>query len=54
LLPRQDDPDILSTCTDDQKNLMYALMLFKKSSDGVEMTHDDNADLLTIRIPYHQ
>ena len=54
LLPRHEDPDPLSTCTDDQKNLMYALMLFKKSSDGVEMTHDDDADLLTIRIPYHQ
>jgi hypothetical protein len=29
-------------------------MLFKKSNDGVEMTHDGDADLLTIRIPYHQ
>ena len=49
-----ENPASLSSCSDDQKNLMYALMLFKKSNDGVEMTHDDDADLLTIRIPYHQ
>jgi len=54
LFPLNEDPAPLSSCTDDQKNLMYALMLFKKSSDGVEMTHDHDADLLTIRIPYHQ
>jgi hypothetical protein len=47
------DPDLLLTCTEDQKNILYALMLFQKSSDGVEMTLDDT-DLLTIRIPYHQ
>lgn len=54
LFPLHDDPAPLSGSTDDQKNLMYALMFFKKSNDGVEMTHDDDADLLTIRIPYHQ
>ena len=41
LLSMNEDPDILSTCTDDQKNLIYALMLLKMSSKGVEMTHDD-------------
>jgi hypothetical protein len=54
LLPLYEDRDLLSNCTDDQKNLIYALMLFKKSSDGVEMLHDDNVDLFTIRIPYRQ
>lgn len=54
LMQQPNDQSRLSACTDDQKNLLYALMLFKQSNNGVEMTHDGDADLLTIRIPYHQ
>ncbi len=54
LFQLHEDPALLSNFTDDQKNLMYALVLFKKSSDGVEMTHDGDTDLLIIRIPYQQ
>lgn len=43
-----------SSGTDDQKNLIYALILLMKCSDGVEITRSSDADLLTIRIPYHQ
>jgi hypothetical protein len=53
LSPEHEDQDRLSTCSEDQRNLMFALMLFKKSNHGVEVTYDD-VDLLTILIPYHQ
>lgn len=48
------DSDTLSNGTDEQINLIYALMLFKQAGYGVEITHDRDTDLLTIRIPYHQ
>ena len=54
LFPLSEASEPLSTCTDDQRNLMYALMLFKQGCDRVEMTHEVSADLFTIRIPYHQ
>jgi hypothetical protein len=42
------------TCGADEKNnLICALMLFRLASSGVEVAHDGNADLLTIRIRYH-
>jgi hypothetical protein len=43
----------LSTYTEDQRDLLYALMLFKKSRDGIEIILDD-ANKLTIQIPYFQ
>ena len=54
LFSLQEEPTSLSDYTEDQKNLIYALLLFRKGSDGVEITHDNDMDLLTIRIPYHQ
>lgn len=35
-----------------QKDLFYALILLKKSSAGVEITHDGDAETLTVRIPH--
>lgn len=49
-----ENPASLSRFSDDQKNIMYALILFRKSNGGTEMTHDDDANLLIIRIPYQQ
>ena len=37
---------------DEQKDLFYALLLLKKSSAGVEITHDRDAKTLTVRIPH--
>ena len=54
LFPVSADPDPLSCGTDGEKNLICALMLFRLAGGGVEMTHDGDADLLTIRIRYHQ
>jgi signal transduction histidine kinase len=36
-----------------QKDLFYALLLLIKSSAGVEITHDGDAETLTVRIPHH-
>jgi hypothetical protein len=52
-LPLGEDPDILSAGTDEQRSVLYALMLIRQGVYGVEVTHDRDADLLTIRIPYH-
>jgi hypothetical protein len=38
---------------DEQKSLFYALLLLKKSSAGVEITHDGDGEALTVRIPHH-
>jgi len=54
LFPVSADPDPLTCGTDGEKNLICALMLFRLAGGGVEMTHDGDADLLTIRIRYHQ
>lgn len=54
LFPVNADPDPLSCGTDGEKNLICALMLFRLAGGGVEMTHDRDADLFTIRIRYHQ
>jgi len=54
LFPVSADPDPLTCGTDEEKNLICALMLFRLADGGVEMTHDGDADLLTIRIRYHQ
>ncbi|MFH1081614.1 MAG: hypothetical protein V1766_15370 [Pseudomonadota bacterium] len=37
----------------EQKDLFYALLLLKKSSAGVEITHDKDAKTLTVKIPHH-
>lgn len=54
LFPVGADPDPLACVTDEEKNLICALMLFRLAGGGVEMMHDGDADLLTIRIRYHQ
>jgi hypothetical protein len=54
LYPLSEASNPLSICNDDQRNLMYALMLFKQSGDRVEMTHEVSSDLFTIKIPYHR
>jgi hypothetical protein len=51
LSPTGADPDLMTYGTDDEKNLICALMLFRLAGGG-EMTHDEDADLFTIRIPY--
>lgn len=38
--------------SDEAKSLYYALLLLKAGNKGVEITHNDNKDMLTIRIPY--
>jgi signal transduction histidine kinase len=53
LFPVGADPDPPACGTDAEKNLICALMLFRLAG-GVEMTHDGDADLLTIRIRHHQ
>ena len=52
LFPVSADPGPLTCGTDEEKNLICALMLFRLAGGGVEMTHDGDADLLTIRIRY--
>ena len=52
LFPVSADPDPLACGTDGEKNLICALMLFLLAGGGVEMTHDGDADLFTIRIRY--
>jgi len=54
LSPVNADPDPLSYGTDREKNLICALMLFRVAGGHVEMTHDGDNNLLTIRIQYHQ
>jgi hypothetical protein len=53
-LPLSEDSDPLADSTDEQRKVLYALLLFKQGVNGIEMTHDGDSDLLTIRIPYHQ
>lgn len=43
----------LQDVPNEQKDLFYALLLLKKSSAGVEITHDGDAQTLTVRIPHH-
>ena len=54
LFPVSADPDPLSCGTDGEKNLICALILIRLAGGGVEMTHDGDADLLTIRIRHKQ
>ncbi len=49
-----EDNEIIPRCTEDEKDLIYGLLLLKKSSNGVELTQEDDEDLFTIRIPHHQ
>lgn len=50
LFPVSGEPDPLTCGTEGEKNLICALMLLRLAGGGVEMTHDGDADLLTIRI----
>jgi signal transduction histidine kinase len=54
ILSGNDDSDIDPRCTEDEKDLIYGLLLLKKSSNGVELTQEDDEDVFTIRIPHHQ
>ena len=54
LSPVNDDPDPLAYGADEEKNLICALMLFRLAGGRVEMTHDGDHNLLTIRIQHHQ
>jgi hypothetical protein len=48
------NPDPLACCSDEEKNVICALMLCRLAGGDVEMTHDRDMDLLTIRIRYCQ
>lgn len=52
ILSGNDDNEIIPRCTEDEKNLLYGLLLLKKSSNGVELTQEGDEDLFTIRIPH--
>lgn len=52
LFPVSADPAPPTCGTDGEKDLISALMLFRLAGDGVEIAHDGDADLLTIRIRY--
>lgn len=52
LLTMGSNPDTHLQDSDEQKSLCCALLLLKTGNDGVEITHDENADILTIKIPY--
>lgn len=52
LFPMGDVPDSLSYSTEEEENVICALMLFRLASDTTEIIHDRDADLLTIRIRY--
>lgn len=45
--------DSISEYTDEQKNLFYALFLLQQGSEGVQISLDGNAEMLTIKIPYN-
>jgi hypothetical protein len=49
LSPASADADPLTCAAEGEKDLIQALMLFRKAGD-VEMTHDGEADLFTIRV----
>jgi hypothetical protein len=49
-----DDPDLLSCGTDEDGNLVCAMMLFQQAGGNVEAMHDADADMLSIRIRYQQ
>jgi hypothetical protein len=53
LFPVSADPDP-PACGPDEENILCALMLCRLAGDGVEVTHDRDADLLTIRIRHSQ
>lgn len=48
------NPDHLTCSSEEQKNVIGALMLCRLAGEGVSVTHDRDADLLTIRIRYCQ
>jgi hypothetical protein len=54
LFPVNTDPDLPDCGSDEEKNMICALMLFRLAGGGVEMTYDGDTDLLTIRIRYCQ
>jgi len=49
LSPASADKDPLTYAAEGEKNLLHALMLFQQAG-RVEMTHDGDADLFTIRV----
>jgi hypothetical protein len=52
LFPVNADADLPAFGSDEEKNVIGALMLCRLAGDGVEVAHDRDADLLTIRIRY--
>ena len=44
--------NIISEYNDEQKSLYYPLLLLKMENEGIEITHDEETDMLTIKIPY--
>lgn len=42
----------LQDVPNEQKDLFYALLLLKMSSAGVEITHDEDAQTLTVKVPH--
>lgn len=45
--------DKYSDIFDEHKDLFYALQLLKQGSPEVEITHDEDSGMLTVRIPHH-
>jgi signal transduction histidine kinase len=52
VLKMDQTPDSLTRCPEEEKNLIYALTLFRHGGRQVEMTNDIDADRFTIRISY--
>jgi hypothetical protein len=43
----------LSEFTFEQKKLLFALSLLQRTSENVQISHDETAEMLTVRIPYN-
>jgi len=44
--------DISSSWSDEQKSLHYPLLLLKMNNRGITVSHDEDTEMLAIRIPY--
>jgi hypothetical protein len=53
VFPVSTDLGPLTSLADEKNNVICALMLFRLASSGVEVAHDKDSDLLTVRIRYH-
>jgi hypothetical protein len=44
----------LSDFTVEQEKLIFAMSLLQQASDGVQINHDETAEMLTVKIPYRK